>query len=389
MLWTLVTGAESVLGKVYQGGGASGSVFFRKNAMGRKRNKHKAPVAQPTPTSAKDLSKSVEKLKIADAALDRVDGLSGFALAKELHMLSLEICKSGNAKFENPDDQWAFDILLKYKLDESEDSSPVVIIPAAVENLLLKHGLGGGCIDVQRQFDVHSMGKMMKEFANIVLNQLRDDGALLLTLAHGALLKPFEDVRGLKQILPYATKTEMTMISILIKNIVPQGLNNACVKSSPIHGNGVFARRKIKKGDIITMYPCDGFILNIPGNGDLHAKANGDAMLYTEAALLSAYSATVGLTGVSICGDPDKHTNAACGHIINDGSSLLKDDFEPEDVVKYMEESTATCNCYFVSLSGVVLAVVACKDINKGEEVLTSYGAAFWAKYARMEFTSP
>jgi hypothetical protein len=351
--------------------------------MGRKSKKKPAP-PQETVTQA-SLCTSVQELKIADEVINRIEGLSGFALAKELHSVAVEICTSGNAKFINPNEKWAFDLVMKYKLEESERATPVAIIPAAVNRVLERAGIRGGTVDLGDQLEVDTIGEKMYELANTVLNIPLEHARLVLTEGPTELLRPFAEVAGLQQIRPYATKTEMTMISFLVKSIIPKGLNNACIKASPINGNGVFARRRIMRGTIVTMYPCDAFVLNIKGKGDLYAKANGENMLHTEAALLSAYSATVDRTGVSICGDPDKYSNAACGHIINDGSSLLKDDFSCDDVIKYIEESTALSNCYFISLAGVALAVVASKTINKGDEILTSYGAAFWAKNARGE----
>ena len=336
-------------------------------------------------TTPESVCTSVGDMKIADEAIDRIEGLSGFALARELHNVAVDICTSGNAKFNNPNEKWAFDLVMKYKLAESEGATPAAIIPAAVNSVLKSAGIGGGIVDLGDQFDIDTMGAKVHELANIVLNMPLEHARLVLTEGPTELLKPFAEIAGLQQIIPYATKTEMTMISFLIKNIVPKGLNNACIKASPIHGNGVFARRRIEKGTIVTMYPCEAFIFNVKGRGDLHAKANGENMLHTEAALLAAYSATLDLTGVSICGDPDKYSNAACGHLINDGSSLLKEDFNSDDVIKYIEESTSVSNCFFISLAGAALAVVASKTINKGDEVLTSYGAAFWAKYAHGE----
>ena len=351
--------------------------------MGRKNKKKPAP---STPNTTPDtVCTSVQELKIAEEAVDRIEGLSGFELAKELHNVAVDICKSGTAKFNNPNEEWAFNLVVKYKVHESEKACPLAIIPAAVNKVLRDEGVKDGIIDLGDRFDVDTMAAKMHELANRVLNMPLEFTRLVLVEGPDALLDPFRDVQGLQHIVPYATKSEMMMVSFLIKNIIPKGLNNACIKASPIHGNGVFARRRIEKGTIITMYPCDAFILNLKGRGDLHAKANGENMLHTEAALLSAYSATLDLTGVSICGDPDKYSNAACGHLINDGSSLLKDDFNSDDIIKYITESTAVSNCYFISLAGAALAVVASKTINRGDEILTSYGAAFWARYARGE----
>lgn len=38
-------------------------------------------------------------------------------------------------------------------------------------------------------------------------------------------------------------------------------------------------------------------------------------------------------------------------------------------------------NCHFIPLAGIMLAVVASRNITKGDEVLTAYGAGFWVKF--------
>ena len=140
-------------------------------------------------------------------------------------------------------------------------------------------------------------------------------------------------------------------------------------------GNGVFALRDFKKGEVLTTYPTDYLCLMLGECGNMWIARDPEETLTGEKmSLVAPYTIRIGDTPVQIAGSPDVHHPHRCGHIINDGGFIAKKDFNQEDVNKYFHQSLKACNCTFVPLGGIVVVAVASRDIKTGEELFAQYG---------------
>lgn len=174
---------------------------------------------------------------------------------------------------------------------------------------------------------------------------------------------------------------ELATFAMLAKNIRPSGLCNVRIGPSSLHGEGVFAQRNLKRGDLITLHPCHYISINI-GKESAWVPANVKMpkMTLMLSKLLFQYSAKVEGTCLSVAADPTITASpAACAHLINDAATLETRDFGYHEMYRYVVDSTTSQNSYFVTLGGVSVAAVASRDIQRGEEIFTAYGAAFWA----------
>ena len=164
-----------------------------------------------------------------------------------------------------------------------------------------------------------------------------------------------------------------------LSSIVPFGLNKVQVKPSNIHGNGVFATKDIKIGELITFYPgniveCypnkdrfkDGhYTLNYRGLNNIKRGDNNYAFDVSDE--------------YTIFGDKDFKTDPNyMGHLINDGA---KSNLDPESIPIYIKISTQMANCDFHKIKDLHVAIIATKNINKGEELLITYGPSYWNSY--------
>lgn len=199
---------------------------------------------------------------------------------------------------------------------------------------------------------------------------------------------PFHENRYLVYAMDMLQAEDMTRFIMLSKNLIPSGLGSHVeVRSSAMHGNGVFARCKIKAGTFLTMYPADAISIAVDRTTTYWFHTNGDKFETSEAPLYYRYSALVTFEknggskniDISIAGNPDIYSSDACGHLINDGAMLENDDFGPGEMATYMRLSYDKQNCGFVPVYGCFLAVVATRDIKKDEELHTHYSPEFWA----------
>lgn len=140
------------------------------------------------------------------------------------------------------------------------------------------------------------------------------------------------------------------------------------VKKSKINGyagEGVFATEDISKGEFITVYPVHFIILKEEkGKQIAHCEKLYD--LKTDMTPLDRCKDFVmGLTeDFSIMGDPQqKNDLRLVGHKINDNGY--------DGTENYLGNEKANCVYY-------LLDIVACKDIEKGEELSIRYGCEYW-----------
>tara|TARA_Y100000591_G_scaffold332829_2_gene371784 strand:- start:140 stop:1039 length:900 start_codon:yes stop_codon:yes gene_type:complete len=178
---------------------------------------------------------------------------------------------------------------------------------------------------------------------------------------------------------------QLVLVAMLSKNVCPTGLCNVRVGYSQRHGQGVFAQRNLCRGDLITLHPCHYMSLDIPGTGSVWIETNPCVPKVTEliSKLLYHYSASVYGTCISVAADPSMPVcPAACAHLINDGATMENN--SARDRCKYMRESHMAQNCHLVPLAGVSIAAVASRDIQRNEEIYTSYGWLYWTNMLKL-----
>jgi len=353
----------------------------------RKKPENKAPTSESRDVEEALAQKLDTELTLSDKVADAVVGLKGFGLAKKLHNEAVRLFTSGEIDERvTPDTRDALHLVHELKCaGVAANHIPNYLIPFVAWRKIDQLDSINGRVDLGNDSDAMTVGKLLVDLTDSCINRPSENIGILQSAASDPMgvLQPFMDIQGLQQMQMYTTTDELCMLAFLVKNIVPTGINSVSVKFSPIHGNGVFAKRSIKKGHIVTMYPCHAFSLALEESGTWWATADGTTMLHITASMFARYSTEIyPASRIAIAGDPDKYTNDSCGHLINDGSCILNKDFGVDEVLRYHQESTSKENCHFIGLGGAALAVVASRNIKAGEEVLAAYGIGFWSKYA-------
>lgn len=175
-----------------------------------------------------------------------------------------------------------------------------------------------------------------------------------------------------------------------------EGPNKVYIKESKIHGLGVFAKKYIKKGSLITYYPAHYAVAFVEGrkNGERSREISIIPSKTVKARKLEfkeeylPYMTDIN-SYYSICGDPRIHDNPGfLGHMMNDcavGHSTL-DNYNPKDEKVYMIVTMHKLNALIKYEPNPTCTVVveAHRDIKKDEEVLTAYGYHYWTQVNSM-----
>jgi SET domain-containing protein len=136
---------------------------------------------------------------------------------------------------------------------------------------------------------------------------------------------------------------------------------NCRLHVSTVHGQGVFATRAIKAGDICSKY--DGRLTTTIVDRH-HYISEGPELFYT------------GNTGKLASPHPNN-----IGQFVNDSTSLTKGDINTKQLhqacFEYEEQSKTNCNAVFTKI-GQNWFVQAITSILPGQELFVSYGAKFW-----------
>ena len=163
------------------------------------------------------------------------------------------------------------------------------------------------------------------------------------------------------------------------------GLRKVEVRSSAIHGKGVFAVQDIAAGEVATLYPADWVAYmphetrRTPGHFELIIPS--DRVDMPEGGFLdTAYTYDV-CANFSIQGDPTQHDDPNyLGHMLNDGARATVD---PRSHRIYCACTLAKSNCKFeIKNDGITVAVTAKRDITAGEELLVPYGVGYWTSHS-------
>jgi SET domain-containing protein len=171
----------------------------------------------------------------------------------------------------------------------------------------------------------------------------------------------------------------------LLKKILPFELSKVEVLKSNLHGNGVFAKTFIKKGELITFYPGDIVRYYPNGRKKLKNEKIWHSVYYSDrydkirerdnmwdddyAINLDNYYSICSHSGFT-------NDSNYLGHIINDGA---KHNSTEKSEKLYMKITQIKSNCiYYPMIDNFHLAIVSKRDIKKGEELYVSYGMLYW-----------
>jgi hypothetical protein len=190
------------------------------------------------------------------------------------------------------------------------------------------------------------------------------------------LLNELRALKNLTKMINSDMVNDITMLPLLIES--------AECKESKIHGKGVFASRNIKCGEIITVYPSD-IILKSINNGSSSKVRAGYRMdkIYGENFELDNCKKWVNDymfdcdKEISIAGDPMLCSDSTfLGHMCND---VAKCPNNKKGIEIYYKVCIARCNGAFLYNDELnIVFVLARQDINKGDEILVSYGHIYW-----------
>lgn len=162
-------------------------------------------------------------------------------------------------------------------------------------------------------------------------------------------------------------------------------LDKVYVDDSPVHGKGVFAKVKINKGELITIYPAHYVILKSNGDGPGKIGVINSDLADRKSIILTnevrrCYSFSVDKY-YDICGHPSIIDNPTfLGHMINDGARghCNKSNYNLLDEKLYYKVSISLSNADFEDVGGLCVAIVATKMIDINEEILLTYTYKYW-----------
>ena len=192
--------------------------------------------------------------------------------------------------------------------------------------------------------------------------------SLTLYVAYMALHKNINDI-------------DIKKSSKILNFVLPVSLNRVRLGKSNIHGNGVFATKVLEEGDIATFYPVH-VVFTYDENTNNKNTCNYYNFTYRDDVnrinfleyepYIYCINKTCCIAGYPmICSNPD-----LIGHIINDGSNSKYRNI-------YDSENNNIRNCKFFNIVDIdstcyVIAIVATKRIEIGEELFLRYGFKYW-----------
>jgi hypothetical protein len=208
------------------------------------------------------------------------------------------------------------------------------------------------------------------------------------SLTKEELLLRLSEVRKYYRDNPEKNLSQKDVCLRLLSTRFPDLMLNRCYIANstiPSAGFGVFAKRDINDGELITLYPGDAVLMdNHKDNDDAvmsvmfgsHIKQEDRNFDRVTTSFARGYEMEIN-DNTSIIGDPNLGDYAAyLGHFINDGASL--DCFDQKSREAYLKETLSKFNAAVLVFEGAHMGAVATKKILKGEEVFLSYGEGYW-----------
>lgn len=185
----------------------------------------------------------------------------------------------------------------------------------------------------------------------------------------------------------------MKIIDTVYKILPSQNIPDIEIRPSSVHGLGLFANQPITKDTIITYYPINVIQINDAFSAENNNKLLIDRLRLDDSSVDRTYAYTCSSRfqpgyHVFIYGFPDIiNDKKLLGHMINDGGNNVYDGVNIEsleNIVKFknkLAEYYINCNkrvnCKYNECNCTV-QIIATRDINKDEEILTSYDASYW-----------
>ena len=160
-------------------------------------------------------------------------------------------------------------------------------------------------------------------------------------------------------------------------------------RPSDIHGTGLFATKDLEMGTLVTLYRPD---LTVDDTGKALMIDEADASYFQDFQKAQAPGSRqyfVFPPGVKTSAIPEPcprfwvAANPAkapikgfLGHLANDGASCADDG----DVERYLAESAEKANACLVPLCIPLMGLVLSEDVQKGDELLVTYGYDAWLR---------
>lgn len=165
------------------------------------------------------------------------------------------------------------------------------------------------------------------------------------------------------------------------------------VRQSKIHGKGVYTTCAVKKGEVLTTYPCHLYGLMNEHTGMIKVFKGSECSAQWDIKYAQCLTSSKDFT-TYIVGDPTIAYPSACGHLINDAYHNVEGlynlaqcniDKFGKSVLDYKLRTIHFANCAIKSTKHYAY-VVAMKDIDADTELLTAYGATYWIKITKQQF---
>ena len=151
-------------------------------------------------------------------------------------------------------------------------------------------------------------------------------------------------------------------------------------RPSPLHGLGVFTTKDVERGELLTLYPPDGFAMNTHGGARaVRLKCSLPQEEVEDLDRRYSIGLDAGDTFVAMLGCPQLNQDPAyLGHMANDSEHA------PDQSRRQQKLAKRQVNAEFCDIASAAhKAVVALKRIPAGTEVLCSYGDGYWRERAR------
>lgn len=153
------------------------------------------------------------------------------------------------------------------------------------------------------------------------------------------------------------------------------------VRSSSIHGNGVFATDNIEEGTIITFYPINGYKSYDESDEDYGIAKLEENFESDNKTNLEDYSCVINDKLVIIANPKKIDNKSLLGHMINDSVGNTFSGSTTHDIkngiYEYYFKSNNNCKIKINEKYGIVY-VITTTNIEKDTELLASYSPAYW-----------
>jgi SET domain-containing protein len=172
-------------------------------------------------------------------------------------------------------------------------------------------------------------------------------------------------------------KEELEYIIQTVQNPPPLIDNYVELRSSPIHGKGVFSTNCIEKDRIITYYPAHAIQKTINDHS---------VYLFTGSTFTPNHQYGLSLSDKYVLvGDNEQTDNTLLlGHMINDSAKVMIDLYNLDkidlkiSIMTYLFTTSKKSNCMFYSDENSVFSIKTIRNIEKDEELFVRYSALYW-----------